>query len=129
MSCFVWQAVPVEQHAVPAQQSVPQIMGVELVHPHFPPEQAWVSGQGCPHAPQFAASLARSLHTPEQLVCPAGQQMPLEQVGVATVQAFPHAPQFAASVALSTHPMVGPQLSGNDALVQAQSPPPQFARG
>ena len=33
-------------------------------------------GQVCPQLPQFFGSLLRFLHTPEQLLVPAGQQMP-----------------------------------------------------
>ena len=40
---------------------------------HTPAEQTWPLAQTRPHAPQFAVSLVRSRHTPEQLVVPDTQ--------------------------------------------------------
>ncbi len=61
-------------------------------------------GQTVVHPPQCSGSLARSMQTPEQLVCPTWQlttHEPPAQV-VPAAQARPQAPQLALSVRVFT---------------------------
>jgi hypothetical protein len=55
-----------------------------------------------PHAPQLAASEARSLHAPLHWVCPVGHAHLLAHLSC-ELHAVPHAPQLAASEARSLH--------------------------
>src|SRR6266545_3129734 len=100
VSCFVWQAVPPPQQAVPSQQSAPQVTPV--VQAQAPELHVCPAGQARPQAPQLAASVWRSTHAAPHLSWPAGQtQWPAAQLWAAP-QAVPQAPQFARSVARST---------------------------
>lgn len=66
----------------------------------------WVQSVPVPlQAPQCLSSLVRSTHVPLQLVWPAGQHLPAEQV---PLQVVPQAPQFLASAWRSTQ--VPPQF-------------------
>jgi hypothetical protein len=107
--------VPPEQ-LVPARQAFPhwpqfdasvwrstqdcepaQAVGAVAGHAHEPPTQtSFVSGQMCPHVPQFAGSVARATHEVEQAsgVVPGQAHAPAEHVSFDSEQTFPHAPQF-----------------------------------
>jgi hypothetical protein len=115
LACTVWQvSEPVPQHAVPAQQLVPQASGVlvlvqvqvEETHDCDPP-------QACPQLPQLYLSPASAAHVPVQQVSSALQATALAQVE----------PQWASSAARSKHP-ASPQLVRPPEL-QEQFPPAQ----
>ena len=131
LSWVVWHVEPpVPQHALPAQQLVPQARGVAPEQPHVPFEQLWPAGHAWPQVPQFDASVRVFTQVPEQLVEPEAQQTPFEQVGVAPEQAVVQLPQWLGSVLKFTQPVapgVNPQLSGNAGFPQAQEPDAQVA--
>lgn len=110
-----WQAVPLEQQAVPAQQCVPQARGVVPPQPQLPPEQVCPAAQACPHVPQLFGSvwvLTQALALGHQ-VWPVGQQFPLEHAFPAMHDVV-QSPQCALSVDVFTHTGLGavPQLVG-----------------
>jgi hypothetical protein len=69
-----------------------------------PIEQVWPSAQRLPHAPQFAASLARTTHAFAQFAVPAGHEGPHAPAAHTWPigQAAPHVPQLPGSVEVST---------------------------
>lgn len=76
---------------------------------HWPPRQAWPAAHARPQAPQFAASLWRSLQSsPPQSALPGGHAPPAAPTQapprhlVPERQTLPHAPQFLESVRTGT---------------------------
>jgi hypothetical protein len=85
------------QSPKPGAQASPQVPATQYA-------VALPAGQTVVHPPQCSGSLARSMHAPEQLVCPTWQlttQVPPAQV-VPPEHARPQAPQLALSVRVFT---------------------------
>jgi hypothetical protein len=64
-------------------------------------EHVWPKRQALAHCPQLIESVVKSVHTPLQLVCPAGQHSPAAQT-FPPEHAYPQAPQLLAFVVKST---------------------------
>jgi hypothetical protein len=88
---------PLHEFGVDPAQARPHLLPEHVAEP----VPALGAGQTLPHAPQLLVLVDVSMHTPPQLVCPAGQQSPDEQLFPAP-HAFPQPPQLLLSVLVLT---------------------------
>jgi len=88
-----------------------------------PAWQLSLPGQAAPHAPQFAALVWVSTHTPPQRVCPDPQSHTPPTQARPEAQTTPHAPQFMGS--LVTSPQLHAPATQLDPAGQALAQLPQ----